>query len=648
MDQADGKDTAMAAPTTRTMFRVMMILLLIMATALVVGCGGKTAPPATGEVRLAEEDQEQAQRLYAQLKREFSLRRDRKTLELAGNLLDYYRGFERNDEVLSLAIQSAYRLGDLHQALALTDEFMTKFPTSPLTDQRLSRGAEIALAAEDTLAAADYLIRHYNRGPERATRSNGEPAAGPVLETLSVEQLDTFSDRDRALPVWPYLQYLQVRKLLKQGKYAPAEAVADEMVLLGEDNAWLGKVRDLLRGGHDQPALFTRPSGPVNVNRVGVLAPLTGRYAVLGNAFVDACLMALDQANNETGRQFELLVEDTAGNPVNSALVTRRLSGEEGCMALFGALMSDPTATAAVVADQYGVPLVSPTATNDRVWQLGERIFQTNLTGFYEVRLLAQLATTVLLKERFAIIFPDDPEGRRNAEVFTAEIEAFGGEVVASATFPPQGTDFRDAILQVKEHRPEVVFCPASVDQMVLLGPQLDFYHMGALPLGLSNWNSQKLKERAATQLERALFPSDQALIPPEWTAEFEMRWDGSNYPREASALALRAYQSLRMLLDTMASSGAANRAQLAEALTRRLANRDFEAEGPDSFASVVRTFRSQQVVPFPSGLFTESWELTEGAWAPADSTETEMGAPLAPFGTEEESEASEPSPDSR
>jgi hypothetical protein len=102
------------------------------------------------------------------------------------------------------------------------------------------------------------------------------------------------------------------------------------------------------------------------------------------------------------------------------------------------------------------------------------------------------------------------------------------------------------------------------------------------------------------------------------------------------------------MLLDTMASSGAANRAQLAEALTRRLANRDFEAEGPDSFASVVRTFRSQQVVPFPSGLFTESWELTEGAWAPADSTETEMGAPLAPFGTEEESEASEPSPDSR
>ena len=324
--------------------------------------------------------------------------------------------------------------------------------------------------------------------------------------------------------------------------------------------------------------------------------------------------MALDQANAETGREFELLMEDTAGNPVNSALATRRLCGEEGSMALFGALMSDPTATAALVADMYGVPIVSPTATNDRVWQLGGRIFQTNLTGFYEVRLLAQLATTVMLKQRFAIIYPNDPEGQRNAEVFTAEIEQLGGEVVVTAGFPPQGTDFREPILKLKEHRPEVIFTPATVDQMILLGPQLDFFRAGAIIMGLSNWNSQKLIDRAGSQLERAIFPSDQALIPPQWTAEFNLRWDGSNYPGEATALALRAYQSMRMLLDTMATSGAANRSQLAEALTKRLANKDFEAEGPDSYEPIVRMYRSQRTTSFPSEIFQESWELTEGA----------------------------------
>lgn len=610
----------------RLLITLATVLVLGTVAVLMTGCAGGRSNPVTDEsARLGGDQMVQAQRLYAQLKREFSLHRDRKCLEIAGNLLDYYAPFDRNDEVLSMAVQSAYRLGDSKQALTLTEEFLEKFPESPLLDQRLSRGAEIALAAQDTLTAAAFLIRHYDRGPERATHSDGIPAAAPVLESLSVEQIDHFMDQERGLPMWPYLGYLQARKWLEQNEYQRAEAIGDEMTILGDGNHWLEQVRTMLSTGSATGPLFARPSGPVNVNRVGVLSPLTGRYAVLGNAFVDACLMALERTNTETGRQFELLVEDTAGNPVNSALATRRLSGEDGCLAIFGALMSDPTATAAVVADQYGVPLVSPTATNDRVWQLGDRVFQTNLTGLYEVRLLAQLATTVLLKQRFAIIHPDDAEGQRNAEVFAAEIEAFGGEIVATASFPPQGTDFRDPILEVKRKRPEVVFCPASVDQMILLGPQLDFYRMGSLALGLSNWNSRKLLDRAGVQMERAIFPSDQALIPPEWTAEFEVRWDGGNYPREATALALRAYQSLRMLLDTMATSGAANRAELAAAMTKRLANRNFEAEGPDSFETVVRTYRTERIVPFPAGLFTEAWDLTEGL---RDTLQTDLGLP--------------------
>ena len=591
-----------------------LLLLLLAGLALWNGCGGGPDPVTDEGARLGEDKVVQAQRLYAQLKRDFSLHRDRNVLQQAGNLLDYYDGFSRNDEVLSMAVQAAYRLEDLKLALNLTDEFILDFPASPLMDQRLSRGGEIALTAGDTLLAATYLVRHFNRGPERATRSDGRPAAAAVFEALSPEQLDGFLDSEAGRPIWPYLAYLQVKNRLERGDYQGAEAVGDRMVVLDKDNEWLGRARDLLSGQSPATMVFQRPSGPVNVNRVGVLAPLTGRYAVLGNAFVDACLMALDQGNAEAGRQFELLVEDTGGDPVNGALAARRLCAEDGCLALFGAMMSDPTATAAVVADLYGVPLVSPTATNDRIWQLGDRVFQTNLTDFYEVRLLAQLGTTVLLKQRYAIIHPDDDEGRRTADVFAAEVEQFGGEVVARASFPPQGTDFREPILKLKAKRPEVIFAPGTVDQMVMLGPQLDFYRAGSLIMGLSNWNSRKLVDRAGDQLERSLFASSQALIPPQWTAEFETRWDDDSYPGEAKPLARTAYQSMRMLLDTMAGSGALNRPQLAESLKRRLANRSFEAEGPDSYAPVVRVFQNKRIIAFPSSLFSEGWAMNEGA----------------------------------
>ena len=593
---------------------LIVLAMLAWTAGFMTGCAKSGNPLENQEARLAGDGLEQAQRLYAQLKREYSLHRDRNCLELAGNLLDYYPQFERNDEVLAMAVESAQRLEDYQQAITLTDEFLQKFPRSPLFDQMLLQGGDIALAAGDTLAAAEYLIHHYDRDPQGATGSDGAPREAMVLDYLSADQVGLLMSAEHGKPMWPYLGYLQVRMRLQAGEFGKAEAIADEMSILGADNQWYDMARGLLAGGLSSSSSYRIARGPVRVDRVGVLSPLTGRYAVLGNAFVDACLMALEKENNETGRNFELLVEDTAGNPVNSALAARRLCGESGSMAIFGALMSDPTATAALVADMYGVPMVSPTATNDRIWQLGNHIFQTNLTGLFEARLLAQLATTVLLKERFAILYPDDPEGLRNAEVFAAEIKQLGGEVLDMASFPPQGTDFRQPILQLKAKRPEVIFAPASVDQMVLLGPQLDFFRAGSLVIGLSNWNSQKLFERAGTQLERAIFPSDQALIPPQWTTEFNEGWDDSNYPREATALALRAYQSMRMLLDTMATSGAADRSQLAEALSRRLANRAFEAEGPDSFGAIVRVCSSEKIVPFPAELFTESWALTEGA----------------------------------
>jgi branched-chain amino acid transport system substrate-binding protein len=352
----------------------------------------------------------------------------------------------------------------------------------------------------------------------------------------------------------------------------------------------------------------------VRPDLVGVICPLTGRYAVLGNAFYEAALLALEETNAEFGTTFEFLVEDSQADPVVAALDARKFCRQEGCIALLGPMMSDPTATAALVADRWKVPLVSPTATNDRLWELGETVFQTNLTGQFETRLLASLAVSVMLKERFGLLYPDTDEGRGFAEVFRSEVEALGGQIVGEVAFPPRGTDFKVPIQTLRRHRPEVLFIPATVDQMVLLGPQLDFYHAGTLVMGLSNWNSEKLRERSGTVLERAIFPNDLALFPEEWAAAFEARWNSENYPVEATALALKSYQASRLLLDTLARSQATSRGQLTRALRDRLAQRGFETAGPESFTGSVRMFRGEEIVPFPGGRFAEAWSLTEGA----------------------------------
>lgn len=577
------------------------------------GCGSSGGPSASSE-ELSGQELDEAESLFYRVNKEHSLQRDLETLGTADVLLTLYPGYERNDEALDMAIDSAVRLEQFDRALSLTDQLLEAHPTSVRVNPSLARGGEIAATAGDSLRGADYLVTLYDRDPAGQTGPGGQPRAARYLDGLDEDELGRLSIAHTTSPLFPYLEMLRVRLLMMEGRVAEAEPMVLELENVAPDSEWTITARDILMGG----AGVDRVGAPSEVRpgQVGVVCPLTGRYAVLGNAFYDAALLALDATNRELGTSFELKVEDSKGDPVAGALAARRLCREEGSVALLGAMMSDPTAAVAIVADQWQVPLVSPTATNERIWELGDGIFQTNLTGIYETRLLASLATTVMLKERFAILYPDDEEGRRYAGVFRTEVESWGAEIVAEIPFPARGTDYKDPILAVRKERPEVIFVPASVDQMILIGPQLDFYKAGSLVLGLSNWNSEKLLERSGTILERAVFPNDLALFPASWTAEFRENWNGENYPREASTLALKTYQATRMLLDTMGRGESVTRVQLTHALKKRMANRDFDSEGPDSFAGTVRMIQTQQIVPFPGERFTEGWQLTEGAAA--------------------------------
>jgi branched-chain amino acid transport system substrate-binding protein len=424
-------------------------------------------------------------------------------------------------------------------------------------------------------------------------------------------------------PHWSYLGYLRVEALSEAGMaYPEAADLVAKMETQDPGEYWTMAARERLdmgaRGGRDQIVV-----AEVNPQLVGVMAPLTGRYAVLGNAFYDAALLATRETNLNLGTSFEMQLEDTAADPVTSVLAVRKLCLESGTIAVMGGLLSAPTASAAVVCDFYGVPLLSPTATNASIWKVGPRVFQTNITGFYEARLLAELATTIMLKNRVAILHPDSPDGHRHAQVFTAEVESRGGKVVATAMFSPQGTDYKDQILELRASRPEVIFVPATVDQMVKLGPQLDFFKAGSLIMGLSNWNSHKLSENSATVLERAIFPDDLVLYERRWEDEFNRMWNSDIYPPEATAQALKAYQATRMLLETMASSGAQSRSELAAALARRLSSQDLELAGPQSYASTVRMFSGEKILPFPAEMFNAGWAMREEAMAAAEGDST-------------------------
>ncbi len=606
--------TGIAACNRRRFFQPAAAVLLVVAVLL--------PGAARAGDGLRKPDLEQARRLYAQLKEASEEQRSRQALELAGTLLDYYPAFDRNDEVLVLGMEAAARLKDARQALSLADELLSRHQASPLVDGALERAAVIAVAGGDSLRAAHYRLLHHDRDPARGQRDDGVPRCANLMERLSAGQLaDLVVFHPRSALV-PYLQCLRVKRLVEADRLADARTVAADLEAAAPEDRWT--VEALHRLGVAMPADVAarrEPEGPVRASQVGVLCPESGTYAALGGAFLAAARMAVVDANAQATRRYTLVVEDTGGDPVSAALAARRLCTERGAIALFGDLLSDPTTAAAVVAGQFGAPLVSPTATNDRIWEIGPHVFQTNLTGLYEPRLLARLAGTVLLKTSYAVLYPDEPEGRRHADAFRAEVEKLGGKVVAQVALDPVATDFQAALQAVRKVRPEVVFVPAGPELMTLLAPQLDLLGGGALVMGPSSWNSPQMLERVGASLEGAVFPHDYPLYPPAWLEAFNAAWQPDPAQPEANELALRTYQSMRMLLDTLDASGARTRAPLVDALRRRLSREELDVSGPESFAATVRVVREGQATPFPAALFAAAWGAGQAAGAAPAAT---------------------------
>jgi len=561
-------------PTPMVFAAGLLPLLLLGACA----GGGREAAPAIAGTEVPRE----AQRLFAELEQESRQHHDARVLELGVRLFANYPDHANGDAAMAMMIEAALRLPTLDRARDLAIAFPARFPASPRRDALLQEVARTLTTAGRPADALSVLAALADAADDPAVRGSVAQAAAVTVAGLDDAALRTVERRLAGSSL--------------------ASVVAAELA-----------TRNLAR--------TIVPAVAVRRGRIGVIGPLTGRYARFGNAMQAGVRLAAAAVPPAPGDAPGTIVNDaTEGDPVTAALAARRLCADEGCQLLIGALLSTTTATVALVAERYGVPLVSPTATNARLGELGPHVLQTNLSGGLEAEVLARLATEVLLKRRFAIIRPDTPEGASLAAAFAAAVIRRGARLVGEEVFDPTTTDFQIPVQNLRALRPEVVFAPTTADQIVLLGPQLDFYRVGALLLGPSDWNNTRLLQRAGSVMEGALCAAAEVTYPAAWSVDFASRWPADQYDEESTRLARGAYLAARLALETLAATRPVDQDQLITALRERLTARGLAVSGPESYAASVRLIRDRDLVAFPAELYGEAWRRQAAAGAAADS----------------------------
>ncbi|MDQ1080537.1 penicillin-binding protein activator [Pseudoroseomonas cervicalis] len=141
--------------------------------------------------------------------------------------------------------------------------------------------------------------------------------------------------------------------------------------------------------------------------RVGLLLPLSGQNAALGQSLMNAAQLALFE---QGAPGFEFVPRDTNGTPAGAAAAARQAI-EGGARVLVGPLTAQETAAVAIPARAAGIPVLP--FTNDAN-QAAQLVWPLGITPVQQVRRLVAAGQAQGV-QRFALAAPDGALGRQMA-----------------------------------------------------------------------------------------------------------------------------------------------------------------------------------------------------------------------------------------
>lgn len=295
-------------------------------------------------------------------------------------------------------------------------------------------------------------------------------------------------------------------------------------------------------------------SVPTLVLRVGVLLPMNGPLAPVGNDILRGLQLGLKEFDGRRGTRVELIPMDSS-DATTSQDSAQRLLGQKVDMVV-GPLLGNVVDKVRDVFHPAQVPVL--TFSSDRA-VMGDGVYALSYLPAEQGRAMAR-ATVASGHSRLAGLIPSTPYGYEVYGAFQDEAKKLGASVTGSAFYNPQNSDIganirtlvgKETAKDSKSFSPpfDALFLPAPAATLPLVAAQLSYYDVdkaGVQLLGTALWQDNNLLLPSAGAVRGGLFA-----VPPRVDA-----FGGSfktTYGSEPHPLAILGYDAARVLADLAA-----------------------------------------------------------------------------------------------
>jgi branched-chain amino acid transport system substrate-binding protein len=348
---------------------------------------------------------------------------------------------------------------------------------------------------------------------EKTSSSTNELKAKEIGEGISAKylndtQLDRLSSSFNSSKVKSYVLLQQGKYLIRNGNTSSAKNKFEDVMSKYPESSEYSEAKQLID--------FSYSSEPTTTV-IGVMLPLEKNPAgectnQPAAEILEGIKFAVDEFNKLRSDKIGLLIRDTKKDVNQIKKIKEEFTSLNSLIAIVGPIFSNEVRAALEEFDDYDIPIISPTATDDDLTGLNHFFFQANPSFTVRGKIMAQYVFYVENKRIVSVINSIEGYSPILAASFITEFENLGGRILRRESFKDDYTDFSEPISKIYSDSLTIegIYIPLSdnsvtpfiFSEMIKYGVKIPLY-------GNQDWFTAKGFETAAEISNNLVFESD-------------------------------------------------------------------------------------------------------------------------------------------
>jgi branched-chain amino acid transport system substrate-binding protein len=225
--------------------------------------------------------------------------------------------------------------------------------------------------------------------------------------------------------------------------------------------------------------------------------------------------------------------------------------------------------------------MLSPGSTNPKVTvdpdtgKVRDYVFRACFIDPVQGTAVANFAMNDLKMKRLAILYPVNSDyGTGLRDYFEEAVKKGGGEIVAKESYTEkQDVDFRSQLTKIKNANPEGIFCSGYYTEAGLIAKQARELGITVPLMGGDGWDSDQTVKIGGQAVDGCYFSNHYSAEEDRPEIKAFVNAYKQRYNKVPDAMAILAYDSMKLMADAINRAGSTDGAKIRDALA---ATKDF------------------------------------------------------------------------